>query len=140
MLSTKLCLCAVAALALPASALQPGVPLGAAHSKPLFARGIASRTGIVTSPSVQRIQLTAAAAAKPPEGASVSASVVNLAKNIVGSGILALAAGVAAFSGAKVQMSRTAQNKRAATQCRAAADKEAGPRGRGGKGGGTFEA
>ena len=31
---------------------------------------------------------------------------------------------MAAFSGAKVQMGRVAQNKRAATQCRAAADKE----------------
>ena len=59
--------------------------------------------GIVTSPSVRSpaVQLTAAAA-KPPEGSSVSASVVNLVKNIVGSGILALAAGVAAFSDAKI--------------------------------------
>ena len=39
-----------------------------------------------------------AAAAKPSGGATVSASVINLAKNIVGSGVLALAAGIAAFT------------------------------------------
>ena len=39
-----------------------------------------------------------AAASKPSGSATVSASIVNLAKNIVGSGVLALAAGVAAFT------------------------------------------
>lgn len=44
----------------------------------------------------------AAVSGDKPSGASVSSTVVNLAKNIVGSGVLALAAGVAAFSSQQV--------------------------------------
>lgn len=45
----------------------------------------------------------ATASALPPSGgASMPSTIANLAKNIVGSGVLALAAGVGAFSGARV--------------------------------------
>jgi sodium-coupled neutral amino acid transporter 11 len=54
-------------------------------------------------PYAPRLSAAAAAATKPPSGgASVPSTIANLAKNIVGSGVLALAAGVGAFSGAKV--------------------------------------
>lgn len=43
-----------------------------------------------------------AAAAPPPAGVGVTPSIINLAKNIVGSGVLALAAGIAAFSGSSL--------------------------------------
>jgi len=48
--------------------------------------------------------LEAAGGTQPPPGVSVSASVVNLAKNIVGSGVLALAAGIAAFSSSRLAL------------------------------------
>ena len=44
------------------------------------------------------ILMSAAAQPSKPAGATVTSSIVNLSKNIVGSGVLALAAGVAAFS------------------------------------------
>ena len=46
----------------------------------------------------QPAPLMAAAASKPSGGATVSSSIINLSKNIVGSGVLALAAGIAAFT------------------------------------------
>ena len=46
--------------------------------------------------------LLAAGAPAPSGSASVSSSIINLSKNIVGSGVLALAAGIAAFSSAKI--------------------------------------
>jgi sodium-coupled neutral amino acid transporter 11 len=45
-----------------------------------------------------------AAQAPEPKGAAVLPSVINLAKNIVGSGVLALAAGVAAVSSNRVAL------------------------------------
>lgn len=44
------------------------------------------------------------AAAPKPTGEGVAATTVGMAKNIVGSGVLALAAGVAAFSGSKLAL------------------------------------
>jgi len=43
-----------------------------------------------------------ASATPPPSGVGVTPSIINLAKNIVGSGVLALAAGIAAFSGSSL--------------------------------------
>ena len=44
------------------------------------------------------------AAAGPPTGIPINAAIINLAKNIVGSGVLALSAGVAAFSGSPLAL------------------------------------
>jgi len=49
--------------------------------------------------SARRTVLQAAAKAEEPAGAPIAGSIANLAKNIVGSGVLALSAGIAAFSG-----------------------------------------
>ena len=87
-------MCLLALLALT-SALQPGVPMSAARSKPLIAR-----TGLQQSP----VLVAASDAVPPPAGTSVTTASINLAKNIVGSGVLALAAGVAAFSGTRVAL------------------------------------
>jgi len=45
-----------------------------------------------------------AAATPPSPGVGVTPSIINLAKNIVGSGVLALAAGIAAFSGSSLAL------------------------------------
>ena len=47
-------------------------------------------------------EMLVAAAPPPSGGSSVTTSIVNLSKNIVGSGVLALAAGVAAFSSSQI--------------------------------------
>jgi len=55
--------------------------------------------------AARRTLLAAADAAVPgPAGVSPTAMTLNLAKNIVGSGVLALAAGVAAFSGSRTAL------------------------------------
>ena len=74
---------------------------------PAFSSALSARPAV--APTSPKLRMTAAeleAAAPPPTGGgtSVSASVVNLFKNIVGSGVLALAAGVAAFSGSPLAL------------------------------------
>ena len=82
------------ALLASASALRPVVsPLSVARPKPLISR---SPLPVLVS--------AVATASTPPAGDSVPTAVVNLAKNIVGSGVLALAAGVAAFSGSQAAL------------------------------------
>ncbi len=75
------------------------------HHKPNLSTTSSAHARLYTAPPT----LTAAAAAaapppKPSAGASVPSSVISLAKNIVGSGVLALAAGVAAFSSRKLAL------------------------------------
>jgi len=77
-----------------------------ALDKVALPRGAALRPAVrLGAPSVARSTapvLMAAGKAQPSGSASVPSTVANLAKNIVGSGVLALAAGVGAFSGARV--------------------------------------
>jgi len=82
-------------LAAPTLGFQPGLAVGAA--KPVLSARRAA-------PLYTASPLVASAAAVPAEGGGVgmAPSIINLAKNIVGSGVLALAAGVAAFSGARI--------------------------------------
>lgn len=95
----------------PGWALQPSPSLQSSRARQLLSP-LASRSSASPSLSPRRhlrasTELSAAAAvppAPPPEGTSVSAAVINLAKNIVGSGVLALAAGVAAFSGSPLAL------------------------------------
>ena len=82
MLSRRLCL--VCLLALPAD----GFSLEKAPPRPVMRR--------LATPA--RHSLIAAADTLEPKGASVPSSTVNLAKNIVGAGVLALASGVSSFS------------------------------------------
>lgn len=56
-------------------------------------------------PTVTSTAASLEAATPPPEsGVGVAPSIINLAKNIVGSGVLALAAGIAAFSGSRLAL------------------------------------
>ncbi|KAL1520244.1 hypothetical protein AB1Y20_023714 [Prymnesium parvum] len=75
--------------ALAWAAPQPRPPLPSARPSPL--------------PPLPRTTAATLAAlpAEPPKGTSAASMTVNLAKNIVGSGVLALAAGVSTFSSAK---------------------------------------
>lgn len=72
------------------SALRTAAPHGARSSLDLARMSSASAS------------LEAAAPQPSSGGSSVTVSAVNLAKNIVGSGVLALSAGVAAFTGARL--------------------------------------
>jgi len=58
-----------------------------------------------TAPRMAATRASLEASATPPSsGVGVAPSIVNLAKNIVGSGVLALAAGIAAFSGSPLAL------------------------------------
>jgi len=85
--------CAALSLALPSLGTQP-VAGGVAALRP---RTAVERAGLprTTSPLLS----AAAVTAPEPQGASVTSSIISVAKNVVGSGVLTLAAGVAAFSG-----------------------------------------
>jgi len=85
---------ALAAMVQPAAMLEQRPHLAAAT---LSAPARYQRNAVNLVPSRHRSTLMAASASS---GSSVSTSVVNLAKNIVGSGVLALAAGIASFSSA----------------------------------------
>uniref|UniRef100_A0A7S4F9R1 Amino acid transporter transmembrane domain-containing protein n=1 Tax=Chrysotila carterae TaxID=13221 RepID=A0A7S4F9R1_CHRCT len=96
------------ALTAPVLALQhtPSAAISSTRSHPVKP---AAQPVLLALRSRQRTAaplLTAAVATpeQPPQGATVSASIINLAKNIVGSGVLTLAAGVAAFSGSKLAL------------------------------------
>ena len=108
----------VVALTLALALVKPCYPLDAKHrpsvhplSRPRLASLNAKAAYVEsgggdapdgpTAPAGSVSPLMAAAPASAG-GATVAASIINLAKNIVGSGVLALAAGVAAFSSAKV--------------------------------------
>lgn len=85
----------------PAFELTPAkshVTQRSAASAPRLTRHHRPQVPLMTSASLE------ASAPPPSSGAGVGPSIVNLAKNIVGSGVLALAAGVAAFSGANVAL------------------------------------
>ena len=79
-------------LALPAD----GLSLEMAASRP------ALRPMSAAAPA--RHSLMAAAGTVEPKGASVPSSTVNLAKNIVGAGVLALASGVSSFSSSRAAL------------------------------------
>lgn len=57
-----------------------------------------------TSPALMTAASLEAAGGATPSGTGVTPSIINLFKNIVGSGVLALAAGVAAFSGSPLAL------------------------------------
>ena len=67
-------------------------------SRPVL--GVRPRKTLSDDTPLRAIQLNAAAASSSG-GASETSSIINLSKNIVGSGVLALAGGVAAFSSAR---------------------------------------
>eukprot|EP00316_Scyphosphaera_apsteinii_P004353 CAMPEP_0119303256 /NCGR_PEP_ID=MMETSP1333-20130426/4709_1 /TAXON_ID=418940 /ORGANISM="Scyphosphaera apsteinii, Strain RCC1455" /LENGTH=487 /DNA_ID=CAMNT_0007305873 /DNA_START=44 /DNA_END=1507 /DNA_ORIENTATION=+ len=79
-------------------------------SDPVVAFGLLSqkpnKLGVLQArPNTQPVLAASAAEEESKRGgASLSSSTINLAKNIVGSGVLALAAGVAAFSGSPVAL------------------------------------
>ena len=58
----------------------------------------------VSAATPARHSLMAAAGTLEPKGASVPSSTVNLAKNIVGAGVLALASGVSSFSSSRAAL------------------------------------
>ena len=94
-------------LALEALALNPSkafAPAKTHASKPQlsFAAPAAQQRRVVP-PYMQEAALTAGAQPEPA-GAPVVGSIANLAKNIVGSGVLALAAGIAAFADSKAAL------------------------------------
>ena len=100
----------VAILALPAFALTPSARLSAATTGAV--RGPALSFAAPTSAQQRTSPLYAsagtttmvAAAQEEPASTSLVGPIANLAKNIVGSGVLALAAGIAAFSGSKLAL------------------------------------
>ena len=68
------------------------------ETSPGLAGSAYARESQLSSRARSAVPLMAAAAASDSQGSTVTASIINLSKNIVGSGILALAGGVAAFS------------------------------------------
>jgi sodium-coupled neutral amino acid transporter 11 len=104
MLHTRLLLLSFVALA-SAFALTPRQHLVLQHGAPAPAPLLRASAQHQRAP--HRLRTTTslmAAATQPPAGVSVTAAIINLSKNIVGSGVLALAAGVAAFSSSKVAL------------------------------------
>lgn len=94
---SRLALCSVLFFA-----ASSALPLGLKTApKPLIAASVElqrrSRSSLVVASA-------AAPASKEPEGAGAASSVISMAKNIVGSGVLALSAGVAAFSGRQIAL------------------------------------
>ena len=82
-----------AGLEVPRAAVAAVGPTRVAGMRPV----LRSHTALQRQSSAQML-----AAAATPGGASVTNSIINLSKNIVGAGVLALAAGVAAFSASPV--------------------------------------
>mmetsp|Transcript_47544 Transcript_47544/g.153656 ORF Transcript_47544/g.153656 Transcript_47544/m.153656 type:complete len:477 (-) Transcript_47544:425-1855(-) len=70
--------------------------------RPLLTTRLATAHSRAPTPLLAAATLSASQGDAASSGASVPSTVANLAKNIVGSGVLALAAGVGAFSGASV--------------------------------------
>mmetsp|Transcript_21613 Transcript_21613/g.55207 ORF Transcript_21613/g.55207 Transcript_21613/m.55207 type:complete len:497 (+) Transcript_21613:76-1566(+) len=95
-----LAVCFSAALLSPCSGLQGSKPVvvssAARTGRPQLS--IAGSAAGMEQPG--RSSLIAAGPSAPSGSASVTSIIINLSKNIVGSGVLALAAGVAAFSAA----------------------------------------
>ena len=81
----------------PASAFAP---LSAAAKRQLAPLKGAPRAAALSNTATS----LEAATASPPPGIPVNVAIVNLAKNIVGSGVLALSAGIAAFSGSSLAL------------------------------------
>ena len=79
-------------------------PTAITQSQPALARSARPAIAHPQRAPLSAVSLQAAAAPKPGGGATVSASIINMFKNIVGSGVLALAAGVAAFSSAPIAL------------------------------------
>jgi len=95
-MSLALVLCAYAMAAQPTALLEQQ-RFAAPKTMPTL------RTTAGTQPVLQRSRpLVASAPGTKSGGASEMSSIINLSKNIVGSGVLALAGGVAAFSGARM--------------------------------------
>ena len=106
----------VCVLALPADAFSID-PTG-------FTRGTVARPALrplVTSSGRHSLMAAAATAGKAPEGASVPSSIVNLAKNIVGAGVLALAAVRACTEPAPTPASHVSVSPAARRACLASA-------------------
>ena len=74
--------------------------IASVHALRLPPRLVAPRQKFKTTLLAEAEAAAPAEAAKEDEGASVAAATVNLVKSIVGAGVLALPAGVAAFSDA----------------------------------------
>tara|TARA_B100000513_G_scaffold158315_1_gene75984 strand:- start:230 stop:841 length:612 start_codon:yes stop_codon:yes gene_type:complete len=93
---SRLALCSLVLFA-ASSALPMGLK---GRPRPLMAPTLDSHPQARSSLLVAK----AAAAKQPQSGAGAASSVVSMAKNIVGSGVLALSAGVAAFSSRKIAL------------------------------------
>ena len=98
----RACILLFALLCAPAVAYRPPA-FARASSVPRRAQPLLSESARALEPDGKGELLAAAGSseAAPVAGASVSSTTINLAKNIVGSGVLALAAGVASFSASR---------------------------------------